>query len=53
VSQEIVDRLKRLPFQPFAVANEVSAPPPQRLFPNAPLELHPNVVVSPQLGEPV
>lgn len=29
VSQEIVERLKRIPGQPFAISNEVVAPPSQ------------------------
>jgi hypothetical protein len=52
VSQEIAERLKRLPVQPFTVANEVVAPPPQTLRPGAPLELVP-IVASPELREPV
>lgn len=31
VSPEIVERLKRIPGQPFAVANEVQAPPVQTI----------------------
>lgn len=52
VSQEIVDRLKRLPVQPFAIANEVKRPPAQRLALDGTVTV-PRVVVSPQLGEPV
>lgn len=41
VSAEIVERLRRIPGQPFAIANEVADPPVQTVF-------VPNIVIRPR-----